>query len=213
VTGDVLDALRGHGVVMLYDPQRDEGDIVAAARSVTDDAVTTMVAKAGGLVAVVVLPGQAARLGLRTMPTNGGVRTHVDRLPAIVSVEARHGISTGISSADRARTIRAVASSKSGIELVSPGHVFPFVAASGGLLARRGRLEAGVDLSRLGGTGEGAAICDVLGADGGLAREDEIRALADENGIPITTIPALTEARFDHQWDAWSVPTCHSGDR
>lgn len=194
--------LRNGGMVVLYDEQRDQGDLLAAAERTTAQTVTAMVHQGGGLVAVALTAGRIRDLGLKQIPLRreGGRRT-CERTPLIVSVEARAGVSTGISAEDRARTIWALADPASaGSDLVSPGHVFPMAAADGGLLERYGRLEAATEAVRLAGLQPAATLCDVLDDDGDLAAGAGLRTLALELDIPFLSIGALADSLSDELW-------------
>jgi 3,4-dihydroxy 2-butanone 4-phosphate synthase/GTP cyclohydrolase II len=196
------------GLVVLYDDHRDQGDLIAAAQLTTAATVTLMVHRGGGLVAVALTPDQSRELGLQSLPMKrDGGRRACERTPTMVSVEARHGVSTGISSADRARTIKLLAEpARAPRSLVSPGHVFPLVACEGGLLERPGRLEAAVDAVRLAGLAPAATMCDVLDDRGDLAPGDQLLALANGLGIPFITISKLSDARADELWNSRPQP-------
>ncbi len=192
---------------MLHDHQRDQGDLMAAAQLTTSEVVTVMVLRGGGLVSVALTPERANDLNLQPMAVKrDGGRKAGGRTPSMVSVEARVGVSTGISSADRARTISTLAADSTAADLVSPGHVFPLVAAGGGVLERPGRLEAAVDAVRLAGLAPAAAVCDVLNEDGDLATGRELWDLALDLRVPLLTISDLAEARFDELWSSHPHP-------
>ncbi len=200
--GDALEQLRAGGLVILHDTHRNEGDLIASARLIDAATVTTMTRSGRGLVSVALTERRARQLGLRALPQRrAGGRALCERTPAFVSLEARVGVSTGISAADRAQTIATTATG-SAADLVSPGHIFPLVASAGGLLERYGRLEAATDAVRLAGLEPVAAICDVLDDDGKLALGEHLTALASELGVPLVTIGELVEARFDDAWAA-----------
>ncbi|MBV9817908.1 MAG: 3,4-dihydroxy-2-butanone-4-phosphate synthase [Solirubrobacterales bacterium] len=205
LTGAVRDALgqlRDGGLVALYDDERDEGDLIAAARLTTPAIVNTMVRRAGGLVSVALTPERAGQLALQTLPVRrSGGRRLCERTPTMVSVEARRGVSTGISAADRARTISILAEpANRADELVSPGHVFPLLAAAGGLHERCGRLEAAVDVMRLAGLEPAAAMCDVLDREGELANGTELLAAAEQLQIPLVAISQIAQTRREEAW-------------
>jgi 3,4-dihydroxy 2-butanone 4-phosphate synthase/GTP cyclohydrolase II len=190
LTGSLADAiasLASGGLAILVDEQGSRGDLVAVARTVSADAINSMAVDAGGLIAVAITPGRRDQLGLRPMPGT--------RFPA--TVEAASGVTTGISAADRALTIRVVADAAAGPDaLVSPGHVVPLVAAPDGLLARWGRLEAAIDLADLADS-PAAAICEVLDHDGRLADIPSMLALAERSGTPLTTISEVVDRRAE----------------
>jgi 3,4-dihydroxy 2-butanone 4-phosphate synthase / GTP cyclohydrolase II len=200
---EAITALREGGLVILHDSRLDQGDLIAAAPLTTATTVTGMVRYGGGLVSVALTPRRAAELDLRplTIRRRIGGRELCERTPTLVSVEARFGVSTGISAADRARTIATVSAlCARPTDLVRPGHVFPLVAAEGGLLERYGRLEAAVDVVRLAGLEPVAAICDVLDSDGDLANATYLRRLAESLDLPLVDIADLLDARVDDQW-------------
>ncbi|MFZ0091109.1 MAG: 3,4-dihydroxy-2-butanone-4-phosphate synthase [Solirubrobacteraceae bacterium] len=194
--------LRDGGMIVLYDDQHDQGDLLAAAELTTAQTVTTMVQRGGGLVAVALPAGRIRDLGLKQIPVKReGGRRACERTPTIVSVEARIGVSTGISAEDRARTISALSDPASeGSDLVSPGHVFPLAAADGGLLERYGRLEAATEAVRAAGLEPAATLCDALDDDGDLATAAGLRALALQLGIPSLSIGDLVESLSDELW-------------
>lgn len=196
------------GLVVLYDDQHDQGDLIAAALLTTAEIVTVMVHRGGGLVAVALTPDRARKLSLQSLAVKrDDGRRAAGRTPTMVSVEARHGVSTGISSADRAHTIALLAEPRSAPhDLVSPGHVFPLVASDGGLLERPGRVEAAVDAVRLAGLAPAASVCDVLDDRGDLASRDELLTLAGSLGIPFITISQLSDARADELWNSRTQP-------
>jgi 3,4-dihydroxy 2-butanone 4-phosphate synthase/GTP cyclohydrolase II len=186
-----LDALRaGRMVVMTDDEDREnEGDLVLAAEFATPDAINFMVTHARGLVCLSLEPAQVDRLALPMMVADN----RAPRTTAFtVSIEARDGVTTGISAHDRARTIQAaIALDATPQDLVSPGHVFPLRAVPGGVLARAGHTEGSIDLLRLGGLRPAAVICEVMSADGSMARMPELRAFAARHDLPVVTIADL----------------------
>jgi 3,4-dihydroxy-2-butanone 4-phosphate synthase len=202
---EAITTLGQGGLVVLHDSRLDQGDLIAAAPLITAATVAGMARYGGGLVSVALTPRRAAELDLRPLPVRRRIsgRELCERTPTLVSVEARFGVSTGISAADRARTIATVSSvGAQPADLVRPGHIFPLVAAEGGLLERYGRLEAAVDAVRLAGLEPVAAICDVLDDHGALANAQHLRRLASNLDLSLLDIADLVEARID---DAWSV--------
>src|SRR5262245_31364568 len=171
---EILDELRaGRMIILVDDPAREnEGDIAMLAEHVTPAAINFMVREARGLVCMPVSPPVSARLGLRPQ-----VERNASRMGTAftISIEAATGLTTGISAADRARTIRVAADEASGPDdLVSPGHVFPLEARDGGVLVRGGQTEGIVDLARLAGARTHAGvICEILNEDGTMARMPE----------------------------------------
>jgi 3,4-dihydroxy 2-butanone 4-phosphate synthase/GTP cyclohydrolase II len=194
--------LKAGGLIVLYDERRDQGDLLAAAQLTTSSIITQMVHHGGGLVCVALTPARARELGLRRLPVRrAGGSPPSERTPTMVSVEARVGVSTGISSSDRAETVGRLAGPSTGPrDLVSPGHVFPLVAAGGGLLECHGRLQAAVDIVRLAGLQPAATLCDILDDRGDLAGRDELGALARDLDIPFISIGELADDRCDDVW-------------
>jgi 3,4-dihydroxy 2-butanone 4-phosphate synthase/GTP cyclohydrolase II len=201
----VLAQLLGGGLAIVYDARHDCGDLIAAAERTTAQTVNEMALHGRGLVAVAMTPPRARELAFELLPVRrDGRRSHRDRVPPMVSIEARYGVSSGISASDRARTIATVATRATGAcELVSPGHVFPFTSSEGGLLERYSRVDAAVDAVRMAGPTPVAALCDVLDEDGELADGEGLQALAEALDLPIVSIGELVEARFDAQWGGW----------
>ncbi|TNF33634.1 MAG: GTP cyclohydrolase II [Deltaproteobacteria bacterium] len=190
------DAFRHGQVVVVRDSQRPErgGVVVAAAAQTSDDIVAFMATHACGLVCVALPHDRIERLGL--VATGAPFDLARERLTA--SVEAKSGVSTGISAADRARTIHVLADVGSRPEeLVSPGHVFPAVADPGGVVVHPGWAEVGVDLSRVAGVQPLAAtFCRILGEDGEVLQGDALVAFAEDHGLPHITIADLVAHRM-----------------
>lgn len=193
---DVIAAIReGKLVVVADDENREnEGDLIVAADKATPEAINFMVQHGRGLVCVSLTPERVKQLGLGRMPTRN--RGDAFGTAFMESVDAAEGVSTGISAADRARTVQALidpdATSK---DLVSPGHLFPLEARPGGVLVRAGHTEASLDLARLAGLTPAAVICEILNADGTMSRLPELRAFATQHGLKMTYIAALIEHR------------------
>ncbi|GMV39308.1 MAG: riboflavin biosynthesis protein RibBA [Myxococcales bacterium] len=174
-----------------------EGDLVVAAEHVTPDIVNFMATHARGLVCVAMTPERVERFGLALMPRRNSASR---RAWYTVSVEAREGVSTGISAADRARTIEVLADDDAGPDdLVSPGHVFPMRSWKGGSLARPGDAEAAVDLARYAGCRPVAALCQVLTADGAAAGPQELERFAEEHGLQVVRISELVRWRMERE--------------
>ena len=189
-------ALRaGRMVIMVDDEDREnEGDLVLAAEHATPEAINFLVTHARGLVCLSLEAVQLDRLGVPMM-----VRTNTaPRGTAFtVSIEAREGVDTGISAHDRARTIQVASSDDARPEdLVTPGHVFPLRAAPGGVLARAGHTEGSIDILRLAGLKPAAVICEVMSADGSMARLPELREFGALHDLPIISIAELVRHRL-----------------
>ena len=198
--GPALRALAAGEVVVLRDLERERADLIAAAELVGPETVALMARIGRGIVAVALRRKRCAALGLVPMPATPGAPVARDGALPLVSVEAREGVSTGISASDRALTIRTLATSEDPAALVAPGHVFPVPADDGGLLARVGRAEAAVDAVALAGCRPVAAICDLLDERGALAGPDEAVEVAASNGLRIVERAELAELRFESQW-------------
>jgi len=181
---------RGGMAVVVDDPSREnEGDLVMAASFVTPQAVNFMATEARGLICVAMRRQRLEELGLPPMVARSddpfGTAFHV-------AVDIADRSSTGISAADRARTIAALGDPHSRAEdFVCPGHVFPLAARDGGVLARRGHTEASVDLCALAGLPEAGVICEIANDDGEMARLPELRRFADRHGLPLVAIAEL----------------------
>ena len=186
-----LDALRAGRMILMTDDEdrENEGDLVVAAEFATPEAVNFMVTHGRGLVCLPLEASQVARLGLPMMVAHN----RAPRSTAFtVSIEATTGVTTGISAHDRARTIQAAtAPDASPADLVSPGHVFPLRAVEGGVLVRAGHTEGSIDLVRLAGLRPAAVICEVMSADGSMARMDELRRFAATHDMPMVTVAEL----------------------
>jgi 3,4-dihydroxy 2-butanone 4-phosphate synthase/GTP cyclohydrolase II len=189
----VLDALRvGRPVVVLDDLAGEpEGDVVVAAEFATPELVAFMAREARGLIRLALTPERCDQLRLRSMAADGGGRTDFT-----ISVEARHGVTTGISAEDRARTIAVAIDSASGPEdLVCPGHMFPLRTRSGGVLQRAVPADAGVDLARLAGLTPAAVLCEVLDSIGAVADPEVLAQFCARHRIPAVTLSGLIAYR------------------
>jgi len=188
---DALDALAEGRIVVITGDRFRGGDIdfCVAAKHVTPDAVNFMATHGGGLFGLALTPARAVKLGIQLI--NPGREQQSGR-PHGRSIEAATGITTGISAADRARTVEvAVADDASADDLVSPGHVFPLITAEGGVKERPAAAEAAVELCRRAGAGDAAVICSILRDDGEMARPDDIAALMEEHRLLPVDIDAL----------------------
>ena len=192
---DAVAAIRaGDGVVVVDDASREnEGDVVFAAATLTEAQVAFLMDQCRGLVCVAASGAILDRLRLGPMvPDNADAY----RTAFTVSVDARHGITTGISAADRALTARLLADPTSRPEdFVTPGHLFPLRAVEGGVRVRRGHTEAAVDLALLAGVEPAGVICEIAGADGRLLRGDDLARFARAHGMPLLTIAQLADSR------------------
>jgi 3,4-dihydroxy 2-butanone 4-phosphate synthase/GTP cyclohydrolase II len=199
-TEAIIDEARNGRMFILVDDddRENEGDLVIPAQMATPEAINFMARHGRGLICLALTKDRADTLGLKPMVNNNRSRNET---AFTVSIEAKEGISTGISAADRARTVAvAIDSSHGPDELVSPGHVFPLVAKPGGVLVRAGHTEAGVDISRLAGLNPSAVICEIMRDDGTMARLDDLMEFARTHGLKIGTIRDLIAYRLkkDH---------------
>lgn len=180
----------GRMIVLVDDENREnEGDLVMAAQFVTPEAINFMVTHARGLVCLTLAPELAERLQLKPMvPTNAS--NHGTAFT--VSIEAAEGVSTGISAADRAHTVRVAVSPDCRPEdIVSPGHVFPLTARSGGVLVRAGHTEGSVDMAHLNHLNPAGVICEIMNSDGSMSRLPDLRRFADAHGFKLCSIADL----------------------
>jgi 3,4-dihydroxy 2-butanone 4-phosphate synthase/GTP cyclohydrolase II len=190
----IADIAAGRAVVVVDDASREnEGDIVFAASKATPELLAFTIRYARGLICVPMRGGDLDRLQLPPMTSDN--QEHMGTAFTI-SVDARSGISTGISAADRARTIRTlVDSATEPYEVVRPGHVFPLRYAEGGVLRRAGHTEAAVDLARLARLTEAGVVAEIFNDDGTMARLPQLRTFADEHGLALISIAQLIEYR------------------
>jgi len=192
---DAIEEIRsGRFVVVVDDEDREnEGDLTIAAQFVTPEAVNFMATHARGLICLCLTPERCDELGLRPMTDHNEAR---NQTAFTVSIEARDGISTGISAADRARTIQvAVDPTSSPHDLVAPGHVFPLRARPGGVLQRSGQTEAAVDLARLAGVTPAGVVCEVMKEDGTMARVPDLVEFTERHCLKLVTVADLIEYR------------------
>jgi 3,4-dihydroxy 2-butanone 4-phosphate synthase / GTP cyclohydrolase II len=184
----------GRFVVVADDADREnEGDLTIAAQFVTPDAVNFMATHGRGLICLCLTPERCEELGLRQMTDQNEAQFGT---AFTVTIEARDGVSTGISAADRARTIQvAVDTTSTPHDLVSPGHVFPLRARAGGVLKRSGQTEAAVDLARLAGLAPAGVVCEIMKDDGTMARVPDLVEFCERHGLKLVTVADLIEYR------------------
>jgi 3,4-dihydroxy-2-butanone 4-phosphate synthase len=190
------DELAAGRMVLLRDDceRRGEGDLLIAAEFADAAAVNFMATEARGLVCLALSTERCVELGLEQIGNRGNRSSLGDS--AMVSIEAREGVTTGISAGDRARTIAAAIDPASGpADLVQPGHVFPLRARPGGVLERSGRTEAAVDVAGTAGLGGGAVLCQLMRDDGHMARDEDLELFATRHGLTIVTVSAVVEHR------------------
>ncbi len=190
----VADMRAGRMVILVDDEDREnEGDLVLAADNVTPEAINFMARFGRGLICLTLTKERCERLNLPPMVPRNGTKMGT---AFTVSIEAAEGVTTGISAADRARTVQAaVAPNAKASDLVQPGHIFPLQAVEGGVLMRAGHTEAGCDLAAMAGCSPAAVICEVMKDDGTMARLPDLQQFAAEHGIKIGTIADLIEYR------------------
>jgi 3,4-dihydroxy 2-butanone 4-phosphate synthase / GTP cyclohydrolase II len=192
---EIVEEIRAGRMVILVDEEdrENEGDLVLAAEHVTPEAVNFMARFGRGLVCLTLTREHCERLRLPPMVARNGTKMGT---AFTVSIEAAEGVTTGISAADRARTVRAaVARDAKPEDLVQPGHIFPLQAVDGGVLMRAGHTEAGCDLAAMAGLMPAAMICEIMKDDGTMARLPDLQAFATEHRLKIGTIASLIEYR------------------
>lgn len=190
-----LAAVAAGRIVMISGDRLRGGDIdfMIAASRVTPEAINFMATHGRGLICLAITKARAEQLGLSLV--NPGTERQTGR-PFARSIEAASGVSTGISAADRAHTVKvAIAPGASAADIHSPGHVFPLIAQDNGVLVRPSACEASIDLVRLAGAGDAAVICSIMRDDGEMARLDDIGDLVQTHGLAIADIGALTLRR------------------
>lgn len=194
----VNDIRAGKMVIVVDDENREnEGDLVLAAEKVTPEAINFMAKEGRGLVCVPMLGEDLDRLGLSLMVTE---QEDSFRTAFAVSVDAREGVTTGISAHDRARTIRVMMDPKSKpSDLVKPGHVFPLRYRAGGVLRRAGHTEAVIDLAQLSGLKPAGVICEIMKDDGTMARLDDLKAFSQKHDLTLVTIAELIRYRREKE--------------
>ncbi len=218
----IIDEARNGRMYILVDDEdrENEGDLIIPAQMATPDAINFMAKHGRGLICLALAKERVEQLGLPLMARHNDSRLET---AFTTSIEAKEGVTTGISAADRARTISvAIDASKGPEHIVTPGHVFPLVAREGGVLVRAGHTEAAVDVSRLAGLNPSGVICEIMGDDGSMARMDDLVAFAQLHGLKIGTIRDLiawrlkadrlveqtAEARFESRWGGtWTAKT------
>ncbi len=193
----INEARNGRMFILVDDEDREnEGDLVIPAQMATPDAVNFMAKHGRGLICLALASDRVKQLGLPLMAQHNGTRHST---AFTVSIEAKDGVTTGISAADRARTISvAIDGTKGPGEIVTPGHVFPLVARDGGVLVRAGHTEASVDVARLAGLNPSGVICEIMNDDGEMARLPELIVFARKHGLKIGTIQDLIAYRHAH---------------
>jgi 3,4-dihydroxy 2-butanone 4-phosphate synthase/GTP cyclohydrolase II len=193
----INEARNGRMFILVDDEDREnEGDLVIPAQMATPDAINFMATHGRGLICLTLTRERVEQLGLDLMSRNNGTRHET---AFTVSIEAREGVTTGISAADRARTVSvAIDASKTKADIVTPGHVFPLIAKDGGVLVRTGHTEAAVDVARLAGLNPTGVICEIMKDNGEMARLDDLIPFAQKHRLKIGTIRDLIAYRRKH---------------
>ena len=195
---EIIDEARNGRMFVLVDDEdrENEGDLVIPAQMATPDAINFMAKHGRGLICLTMTKMRTEQLGLELMSRANGTRHET---AFTVSIEAREGVTTGISAGDRARTVAvAIDAAKTRDEIVTPGHVFPLIARDGGVLVRAGHTEASVDISRLAGLNPSGVICEIMNEDGTMARMDDLVPFARRHSLKMGTIRDLIEYRRKH---------------
>src|SRR5512140_1105306 len=196
----IQDIQAGKLVIVADDESREnEGDLVCAAEQVTPELVNFMATNGRGLICLALTPDRCRVLEL---PQMVGKNTEAHHTAFTISVDAtaRFGVTTGISAADRAATIRvAINPATQPDDLRRPGHVFPLMARPGGVLQRVGQTEASVDLARLAGLTPAGVICEILSSDGSMARRPELEQIAERHGLTLVTVAQIVAHRLKHE--------------
>ncbi len=215
-TEDAIKEIRAGKMVILVDDEdrENEGDLTIAAEAVTPETINFMSMYGRGLICLSLTPDIVQKLNLPMMVSEN---TSQFQTGFTVSIEAKHGVTTGISAADRATTIHtAIADNASPEDIARPGHIFPLRARRGGVIVRSGQTEGSVDLARLAGLKPAAVICEIMDEDGTMARMPTLEKFSEKHNIGICTIEDLIEYRmrtesFVHRAVEATVPTVHAG--
>jgi 3,4-dihydroxy 2-butanone 4-phosphate synthase/GTP cyclohydrolase II len=214
---EAVEEIRNGKMIILVDDEdrENEGDLCMAAQFVTPEAINFMARYGRGLICVTLTEDMADRLRLKPMVQDNKARFGT---AFTISIEALHGVTTGISAADRATTIQAAVNPNAKPEdIVSPGHVFPIRARKGGVLVRTGQTEGSVDLCRLSGLTPAGVICEIMKDDGTMARMPDLEIFAKEHNIKIITIADLIDYRMQNEslikrLAEAEIPTYYGGD-
>lgn len=213
----IADIRAGKMLILVDDEDREnEGDLVLAAEKVSAEAINFMAREGRGLICLSLAPEQIDRLNLLPMTESNQAPLNT---AFTVSISARDGVTTGLSAADRAHTIRVASNPEARpSDLISPGHMFPLRARQGGVLVRSGQTEGSVDLSRLAGLHPSAIICEIMNPDGSMSRMPELKKFGREHGIRVATIADLIEYRLQNETlveevTSASMPTRHGDFR
>jgi 3,4-dihydroxy 2-butanone 4-phosphate synthase/GTP cyclohydrolase II len=210
---EAIDDIRQGKMIILVDDEdrENEGDLTMAAEKITPEAINFMAKYGRGLICLTLTAEKCDALGLKPMVRDN---TSPFETAFTVSIEAKKGVTTGISAADRAHTVlTAVASGASSADLVSPGHIFPLRARPGGVLVRTGQTEGSVDLARLAGLTPAGVICEIMNDDGTMSRMPELKKFAQHHGLKICTVADLVAYRLKHEHLVRTVAEAHLPSR
>ena len=187
---------QGKGILLVDDDDREnEGDIIYAAQNMGVAEMALMIRECSGIVCLCITPERAKALELRPMVTTNSSK---NQTAFTITIEAKEGVTTGVSAADRITTIRtAIADDAKPSDLAHPGHVFPLVAKPGGVFERRGHTEGSIDLAKLAGLGDTAVLCELTNEDGTMARLPEIAAFSEKHGMTVVSIEDICQYRKD----------------
>ncbi|WP_330960607.1 bifunctional 3,4-dihydroxy-2-butanone-4-phosphate synthase/GTP cyclohydrolase II [Photobacterium sp. 53610] len=203
----IEDIRQGKMVILMDDEDREnEGDLIIASEKITPDAINFMATHGRGLICLTLTQARCQQLKLPLM-----VQDNTEQFSTnfTISIEAARGVTTGISAADRARTVQAaVAKDASPADIVMPGHIFPLMAQEGGVLARAGHTEAGCDVARLAGLEASSVIVEILNPDGTMARRPDLEVFAAQHGLKLGTIADLIEYRNNNETTIERVAEC-----
>ena len=205
---EIIDDIQEGKMVILVDDEdrENEGDILIAAEKITPDAINFMATHGRGLICLTLTEARCKQLNLPLMVRNN---TEMYGTNFTVSIEAAEGVDTGISAADRCRTVQAAVAPEAGpADIVTPGHIFPVMAQKGGVLTRAGHTEAGCDIARLAGLMPSCVIVEVLNEDGTMARRPQLEIFAEKHGIKMGTIAELIEYRYASEKSVECVGSC-----
>ncbi|CAK0770538.1 3,4-dihydroxy-2-butanone 4-phosphate synthase [Gammaproteobacteria bacterium] len=208
-TEEIIEDLRNGKMTIIVDDEdrENEGDLLIAADKITPDAINFMAKYGRGLICLTLTKERCQQLRLPLMVVDS---TAQHTTAFTVSIEAAQGVTTGISAADRATTVKAaVAASAEPQDLLQPGHIFPLMAQPGGVLVRAGHTEAGCDLARLAGLSPAAVIVEILNEDGSMARRPDLEHFADRHSLKIGSIADLIHYRIRTEKAVEQVTSCH----
>src|SRR5438045_6569401 len=200
ITQAIADVRAGKLVIVADDETREnEGDLVGAAETVTPEMINFMATHGRGLICLTLMPERCQALGLTQMAEHN-TEAHETAFTVSIDAAARFGVTTGISAADRAATIRVAVDPVSvPTDLRRPGHVFPLRARPGGVLQRVGQTEASMDLARLAGLYPAGVICEILNPDGSMARQEDLERFAGQHELTFITVAELVAYRLTHE--------------